>query len=148
MSELDTDNLHARLVIAPSGMAIIGAMRFAVPGVFATALFVVAAAGIWYAVLRPLAPYEDDDEDGELESHRSEQSPMVAGPCGEPGPLRASLSPSSRCSRRPQQQQPLPPASPAGRAWATWWPNTGRATSRSMPPGWRRPTRAPRPATS
>jgi quinol monooxygenase YgiN len=72
--ELDTDNLHAVMVIAPSGIAIIGAMRFAVPGVFATALFVVAAAGIWYAVLRPLAPYEDDDEDEEFEGHRGERS--------------------------------------------------------------------------
>ncbi|MEU7832713.1 MULTISPECIES: antibiotic biosynthesis monooxygenase [unclassified Nonomuraea] len=72
--ELDTDNLHAVMVIAPSGIAIIGAMRFAVPGFFATALFVVAAAGIWYAVLRPLAPYEDDDEDDELEGHRGERS--------------------------------------------------------------------------
>ncbi|MDF2711790.1 MAG: hypothetical protein K0R62_7442, partial [Nonomuraea muscovyensis] len=68
--EYDTDNLHAVLVVAPSALAVLVAMRFAVPGFFTTALFVVAAAGIWYCVLRPLAPYEDDEEDDEPERHR------------------------------------------------------------------------------
>ncbi|WP_049559451.1 putative quinol monooxygenase [Nonomuraea sp. SBT364] len=61
--EYDTDNLHATLVIAPSGLALMGAMQFKVPAVFTVVLLIVAAAAIWYAVLRPLAPYEDDDED-------------------------------------------------------------------------------------
>jgi quinol monooxygenase YgiN len=66
--EYDTDNLHATVVIVPSGLALMGAMRFAVPGVFTTVLLVVAAAAIWYTVLRPLAPYEDDDDfDDEFE---------------------------------------------------------------------------------
>lgn len=61
--DYDTDNLHATLVIAPSGIALVGALRFSVPGVFTTALLLVAAAGIWYSVLRPLAPYDDEDEE-------------------------------------------------------------------------------------
>ncbi|WP_406673754.1 antibiotic biosynthesis monooxygenase [Nonomuraea sp. N2-4H] len=61
--EYDTDNLHATAVIVPSGLALIGAMRFAVPGLFATVLLAVAAAAVWYCVLRPLAPYEDDEDD-------------------------------------------------------------------------------------
>ncbi|WP_327088127.1 antibiotic biosynthesis monooxygenase [Nonomuraea sp. NBC_01738] len=61
--DYDTDNLHATLVIAPSAIALVGALRFTVPGIFTTALLVVAAAAIWYSVLRPLAPYEDDEED-------------------------------------------------------------------------------------
>ncbi|WP_188188607.1 putative quinol monooxygenase [Nonomuraea sp. SYSU D8015] len=61
--EYDTDNLHASLVIVPSGIALVGAMRFAVPPLFTTALLAVAGAAIWYTVLRPLAPYEDDEED-------------------------------------------------------------------------------------
>ncbi|NRQ31420.1 hypothetical protein HII36_06140 [Nonomuraea sp. NN258] len=61
--EYDTDNLHTALVIAPSGLALVGALRFTVPAVFTTVLFLVAAAAVWYAVLRPLAPYDDDDED-------------------------------------------------------------------------------------
>ncbi|MFC5834319.1 putative quinol monooxygenase [Nonomuraea insulae] len=61
--EYDTDNLHATVVVVPSGLALVGAMRFAVPPLFATALLAVAAAAVWYTVLRPLAPYEDDDED-------------------------------------------------------------------------------------
>ncbi|MEO3869671.1 antibiotic biosynthesis monooxygenase [Nonomuraea sp. B12E4] len=61
--EYDTDNLHAAAVIVPSGIALVGALRFTVPAVFTTALLLVAAAAIWYTVLRPLAPYEDDDED-------------------------------------------------------------------------------------
>ncbi|MFI6601856.1 putative quinol monooxygenase [Nonomuraea sp. NPDC050536] len=82
--ELDTDNLHATLVIAPSGIALVGAMRFAVPGIFTTALLVVAAAAVWYAVLRPLAPYEDDEEDDiEQPQHapagrRARQEPVPA----------------------------------------------------------------------
>lgn len=63
--EYDTDNLHAVLVIAPSVMAILGAMRFAVPGFFTAALLVVAAAAIWYCALRPLAPYEDEEDEDE-----------------------------------------------------------------------------------
>ncbi|TDD21076.1 antibiotic biosynthesis monooxygenase [Nonomuraea diastatica] len=61
--EYDTDNLHASAVIVPSGLALVGAMRFAVPAVFTTALLAVAAAAVWYTVLRPLAPYEDDEDD-------------------------------------------------------------------------------------
>ncbi|QYC38030.1 Antibiotic biosynthesis monooxygenase [Nonomuraea coxensis DSM 45129] len=61
--EYDTDNLHAALVIAPSGIALVGAMRFTVPPLFTTALLAVAAAAIWYTVLRPLAPYDDEDDD-------------------------------------------------------------------------------------
>ncbi|SEU39889.1 putative quinol monooxygenase [Nonomuraea wenchangensis] len=61
--EYDTDNLHASLVIAPSGIALVGAMRFTVPPLFTTALLAVAAAAIWYTVLRPLAPYDDEDDD-------------------------------------------------------------------------------------
>ncbi|WP_084956018.1 putative quinol monooxygenase [Thermoactinospora rubra] len=61
--DYDLDNLHATLVIAPSTLALLGAMRFSVPGIFTTALLLVAAAGIWYSVLRPLAPYEDEEED-------------------------------------------------------------------------------------
>ncbi|MEU4229293.1 antibiotic biosynthesis monooxygenase [Nonomuraea sp. NPDC026600] len=117
--ELDTDNLHAVMVIAPSGIAIIGAMRFAVPGVFATALFVVAAAGIWYAVLRPLAPYEDDDEDDAPESHRGERSaerPAERSAHGrramrEQDPFPQPVA-ELGMQPPPQQQQPLPPGQP------------------------------------
>ncbi|MFC4112727.1 antibiotic biosynthesis monooxygenase [Nonomuraea zeae] len=78
--EYDTDNLHAAVVVVPSGLALVGAMRFAVPPLFTTALLAVAGAAIWYTVLRPLAPYEDDDEDdfdsdhGERPSRRDERS--------------------------------------------------------------------------
>ncbi|MFD1544384.1 putative quinol monooxygenase [Nonomuraea guangzhouensis] len=116
--ELDTDNLHAVMVIAPSGIAIIGAMRFAVPGIFATALFVVAAAGIWYTVLRPLAPYEDDDEDDAPESHRGERSAERAGERSAHGrrAMREQdpfLPPAAESPMQaPPQQQPLPPGQP------------------------------------
>ncbi|MEV0830712.1 putative quinol monooxygenase [Nonomuraea rubra] len=72
--EYDTDNLHATVVIVPSGLALVGAMRFPVPGLFTTALLAVAAAAVWYTVLRPLAPYEDDDED-DFDDDREERSP-------------------------------------------------------------------------
>ncbi|MEV0997460.1 antibiotic biosynthesis monooxygenase [Nonomuraea sp. NPDC050202] len=72
--EYDTDNLHATVVIVPSGLALVGAMRFPVPGLFTTALLAVAAAAVWYTVLRPLAPYEDDDED-DFDDDHEERSP-------------------------------------------------------------------------
>ncbi|WP_433436743.1 antibiotic biosynthesis monooxygenase [Nonomuraea sp. CA-141351] len=72
--EYDTDNMHAALVIVPSGLALVGAMRFTVAALFTTALLVVAGAAVWYTVLRPLAPYEDDDEDDFGPDH-DERSP-------------------------------------------------------------------------
>ncbi|MEU6719478.1 antibiotic biosynthesis monooxygenase [Nonomuraea sp. NPDC046802] len=119
--EYDTDNLHAVVVVVPSAMALVGAMRFAVPPFFTTALLAVAAAAVWYTVLRPLAPYDDEDEDDfapdrdqrpsrredrsqgreEPMRHREErpmyrderqQSPMPAGHRAEPGPA-ADLPP-------------------------------------------------------
>lgn len=94
--EYDTDNLHASLVIVPSGLALMGGMRFAVPGVITTVLLVVAAAAIWYCVLRPLAPYEDDDDFDDFDDeprqerrpagHRMEPEPVAASPHG-PAPV-------------------------------------------------------------
>ncbi|MGW0066864.1 antibiotic biosynthesis monooxygenase [Streptosporangium sandarakinum] len=63
--EYDADNMHALLVLGPTGLALVGAMSFAVPGMFTALLLCVTAAAVWYSLLRPLAPYEDDeDEDG------------------------------------------------------------------------------------
>ncbi|GAA4057253.1 putative quinol monooxygenase [Nonomuraea soli] len=79
--EYDTDNLHAALVIAPSGLALLGALRFTVPPIFTTALLLVAGAGIWYSVLRPLAPYEDDEEDDDIDrayAKRAVDTPAVS----------------------------------------------------------------------
>ncbi|MFJ2028374.1 antibiotic biosynthesis monooxygenase [Streptosporangium sp. NPDC087985] len=61
--DYDADNMHALLALGPTGLALIGAMSFAVPGMFTALLLCVTAAAVWYVVLRPLAPYEDDDED-------------------------------------------------------------------------------------
>jgi quinol monooxygenase YgiN len=114
--EYDTDNLHASLVIVPSGIALVGAMRFAVQPLFTTALLAVAGAAIWYTVLRPLAPYEDEDEDdvhdttkpvGARSEHREER-PMPPGersPRGhrgmpEPVPMPAADLPPGQ-PRRP-----------------------------------------------
>ncbi|MEU0563975.1 antibiotic biosynthesis monooxygenase [Nonomuraea sp. NPDC005983] len=90
--EYDTDNLHAVAVIAPSGIALIGAVRFSVPGIFTTALFVVAAAAIWYCVLRPLAPYEDDEDEVEVEQERR-PSPRRAAAAEQQAPTVSSRSP-------------------------------------------------------
>ncbi|WP_219471005.1 putative quinol monooxygenase [Nonomuraea rhizosphaerae] len=117
--EEDTDNLHAVLVIVPSGIALIGAMRFAVPGVFATALLAVAAAAIWYTVLRPLAPYEDEEEDEAPDRRAGDRrAPDRRGERTSPG-RRAMRErdpfPESDPFYRPvaeMQQQGLPPQQP------------------------------------
>ncbi|WP_433249824.1 antibiotic biosynthesis monooxygenase [Streptosporangium sp. CA-135522] len=61
--DYDADNMHALLALGPTGLALLGAVSFTVPGVFTVLLLCVTAAAVWYAVLRPLAPYEDEDED-------------------------------------------------------------------------------------
>ncbi|GGS77692.1 putative quinol monooxygenase [Nonomuraea spiralis] len=96
--EYDTDNLHAVLVIAPSSVALVGAMRFAVPPLFTTALLAVAAAAIWYTVLRPLAPYEDDDED-EMEAPEEDRE-RRPGRRAAPEPVPAAEPPPVAPPRR------------------------------------------------
>ncbi len=89
--DYDTDNLHASLVIAPSAIALVGSVRFSVPALFTVALLVVAAAAIWYCVLRPLAPY-DEEEDDIAEEHwdsrpagrRAASAPQPAAPQPQP----------------------------------------------------------------
>ncbi|WP_113701144.1 putative quinol monooxygenase [Nonomuraea lactucae] len=114
--EYDTDNLHAVLVIAPSTLAILGAMRFAVPGFFTTALLVVAAAAIWYCVLRPLAPYEDDED--EMDRRDREHAPAghrsaSEGRGGSPVPPRPQ--PVASAEQPPPMQPPMqPPGQPPG----------------------------------
>ncbi|MDP9847306.1 putative quinol monooxygenase [Streptosporangium lutulentum] len=61
--DYDADNMHALLVLGPTGLALVGSMSFTVPGMFAALLLCVTAAAVWYVVLRPLAPYEDEDEE-------------------------------------------------------------------------------------
>ncbi|MEU7893560.1 antibiotic biosynthesis monooxygenase [Nonomuraea sp. NPDC049152] len=85
--EYDTDNLHASLVVAPSAIALVGSVRFSVPAFFTVALLVVAAAAIWYSVLRPLAPYDEEDDDIGEEAwgsrpagRRAASSPQPAAP--------------------------------------------------------------------
>ncbi|WP_214409948.1 putative quinol monooxygenase [Sphaerisporangium fuscum] len=65
--DVDADNMHAGVVLAPTGLALVGAVRFAIPGVFAALVVTLMVGAVWYAVARPLAPYDeerdDDDED-------------------------------------------------------------------------------------
>ncbi|MFD0888133.1 hypothetical protein ACFQ08_26635, partial [Streptosporangium algeriense] len=76
--DYDADNLHAMLVLAPVGLAAIGAVSFSVPGMFTIILLAVAGAAVWYVVLRPLAPYEDDDEEEPVEEARRDRHPRPA----------------------------------------------------------------------
>ncbi|MFI7701767.1 putative quinol monooxygenase [Nonomuraea sp. NPDC049480] len=117
--EYDTDNLHASLVIVPSGMALVGAMRFTVPPLFTTALLAVAGAAIWYTVLRPLAPYEDEDEDefsgpkeqvGPRAQHREER-PM---PPDDRSPRGRRAMPEPMPMPAPADLPPGPPRRPTG----------------------------------
>lgn len=73
--DYDADNMHALLVLGPTGLALVGAVSFAVPGMFTALLLFVTAAAVWYAMLRPLAPYEDDDEDAADGDDEWEDSP-------------------------------------------------------------------------
>ncbi|WP_080043667.1 putative quinol monooxygenase [[Actinomadura] parvosata] len=122
--EYDTDNLHATVVVVPSGLALVGALRFAVAPLFTTALLAVAAAAVWYTVLRPLAPYEDDDEDDfdddreprssrrEERSQRREEPPVPrAMPRPTPGEERPLALDEHRMTpgERPMFRDEVPP---------------------------------------
>ncbi|GAA3109394.1 hypothetical protein [Streptosporangium carneum] len=73
--DYDADNMHALLVLGPTGLAMVGAVSFAVPGMFTILLLCVTAAAVWYVVLRPLAPYEDDDEEEPRDDKQSDPRP-------------------------------------------------------------------------
>ncbi|MBG0827330.1 hypothetical protein HS041_06085 [Planomonospora sp. ID67723] len=72
--DYDADNMHALLVLGPTGLALAGAVSFPVAGMLTVLLLLVTAAAVWYAVLRPLAPYEDEDED-DLDDDWDDQRP-------------------------------------------------------------------------
>ncbi|WP_433499282.1 hypothetical protein ACQP1K_02680 [Sphaerimonospora sp. CA-214678] len=61
--DYDADNMNASVVLAPAGMALSAALELTLPGILIVALMAATAGGIWYAVARPLAPYDDEDED-------------------------------------------------------------------------------------
>ncbi|MFI6888635.1 putative quinol monooxygenase [Streptosporangium canum] len=82
--DYDADNMHALLAIGPTGLALIGAVSFTVPGLFTALLLFVTAAAVWYVVLRPLAPYEDEDEDDEPEDDWEERRPVGRRAATEP----------------------------------------------------------------
>ncbi|GIH90938.1 antibiotic biosynthesis monooxygenase [Planobispora siamensis] len=100
--DYDTDNMHALLVVGPTGLALAVAFTFGVPGMFTALLLTATAAAVWYAVLRPLAPYEDDedfDDDYDDYEERRPSRPVpdpprdvqVAGRRVTPGPSAAAL---------------------------------------------------------
>nr|WP_055504629.1 antibiotic biosynthesis monooxygenase [Nonomuraea pusilla] len=122
--DYDTDNLHATLVVAPSGIALVGAMRFTVPALFTTALLAVAGAAVWYTVLRPLAPYEDDEDDDDFDDEPPSRGRRAApepgrrhlddarGPLSEPLGRRVAPEPVTMAAEAPPPVAP-PPAPPS-----------------------------------
>ncbi|WP_147425389.1 putative quinol monooxygenase [Bailinhaonella thermotolerans] len=73
--EYDADNLHAALAVVPTGLGLVAAVHFQLPGVVAVPLIALSAGSVWYAVARPLAPYDEDDEDDEDEDDWEEPRP-------------------------------------------------------------------------
>ncbi|GII88471.1 hypothetical protein Ssi03_64610 [Sphaerisporangium siamense] len=101
----DADNMHAGVVLTPTGLAIVGAVRFAIPGVFAALVITLMVGAVWYAVARPLAPYDEERDD----SDDWEEDPAPARRRG-PEPSRPLQAP-----ERPEatREAPLPPPAPA-----------------------------------
>jgi quinol monooxygenase YgiN len=119
--DYDADNLHATLVLVPTGIALVGAVRFAIPAIFVTVLLTATAAGIWYTLLRPLAPYEDEEDEIDSEDRVWERAPQRRrdpGPDadrrpapardGQPGPARQP----ARHPSEPPGPVVRPPAQP------------------------------------
>ncbi|WP_449063689.1 antibiotic biosynthesis monooxygenase [Planomonospora algeriensis] len=78
--DYDTDNMHALGVLAPTGLALVGACAFGAPGTLIVLLHLLVAAAVWYAVLRPLAPYDDEDDDDFEEDDWEDRRPKLAPP--------------------------------------------------------------------
>ncbi|MFC4589019.1 antibiotic biosynthesis monooxygenase [Sphaerisporangium corydalis] len=74
--DVDADNMHAGVVLAPTGLALVGAVRFAIPGVFAALVITLMVGAVWYAVARPLAPY-DEERDGADDDDWDDERPPV-----------------------------------------------------------------------
>jgi quinol monooxygenase YgiN len=98
--DYDIDNMQATVVLAPAGMVLSAALELGLPAILVVVLMAVTAGGIWYAVARPLAPYEDDDEEEDDEpdewlgrSRRAadRHEPQVASPPIPPAPRRSGL---------------------------------------------------------
>ncbi|WP_066360908.1 putative quinol monooxygenase [Herbidospora mongoliensis] len=79
--DYDADNMNATVVLAPIGMAVIGSQLFTVQGIFVATLLAAIPGGIWYAVSRPLAPYDDEEA-------AQAPSPQQQGPPSGPMPVQ------------------------------------------------------------
>ncbi|WP_203881798.1 putative quinol monooxygenase [Planotetraspora kaengkrachanensis] len=90
--DYDIDNMQATVVLAPAGMLLSGALALGLPSILVVILMAASAGGVWYAVSRPLAPYEEDDE----EDHESEEW--------------SGRSRRSADRHEPQAAPPIPPA--------------------------------------
>ncbi|WP_067170881.1 hypothetical protein [Microtetraspora niveoalba] len=66
--DYDLDNMNATVALAPGGIAVSAALEFALPGIVVVAAMAATAGGVWFALARPLAPYEDEDDEGDEEA--------------------------------------------------------------------------------
>ncbi|MFC7386181.1 antibiotic biosynthesis monooxygenase [Sphaerisporangium rhizosphaerae] len=101
--DVDADNMHAGVVLAPTGLALVGAVRFAIPGVFAALVTILMVGAVWYAVARPLAPYDedrdgpdDDWDDARPAARRRPAEPEAPYESSGPLPATPAMSPPRR----------------------------------------------------
>ncbi len=101
--DYDVDNMNATVVLAPAGMAISGVLEFGLPGLVVVVVLAASAGGVWYAVARPLAPYDDEDEDdeapeeewqgrrgGRADNALRAETRVPSAPSGPPAPPRGA----------------------------------------------------------
>ncbi|MEW9527684.1 hypothetical protein [Microbispora sp. NPDC049125] len=113
--DYDADNMNATVVLAPAGMALAGALELTLPGLVIVPLMAAAAGGVWYAVARPLAPYDDEDDEDDApddEWEGRQQQGRGHRAAGRAEPAMPPVSPVSAAS--PMPPSPVPPPSPAG----------------------------------
>ncbi|GGO13888.1 hypothetical protein GCM10010116_28050 [Microbispora rosea subsp. aerata] len=117
--DYDVDNMNATVVLAPAGMAISGVLEFGLPGLVAVVVLAASAGGVWYAVARPLAPY-DDEEDEDDDLAEDEWQERRGG--------RRATGTASRAETRVPSAPSGPPAPPRGAP-------AGPAGPGAVPPG-------------
>ncbi|MFC0865256.1 putative quinol monooxygenase [Sphaerimonospora cavernae] len=76
--DYDVDNMNATVVLAPAGMALSAALELTLPGIVIVALMAATAGGIWYAVARPLAPYDDEDDEDDDDGYDATEGRSAA----------------------------------------------------------------------
>ncbi|GLW98375.1 antibiotic biosynthesis monooxygenase [Microtetraspora sp. NBRC 16547] len=98
--DYDLDNMNATVALAPGGIAVSVALEFTLPGIVVVAAMAATAGAVWYALARPLAPYEDDEDEDEENDREPEDEWSRRGRRGAEARSEARSEPPAQATPR------------------------------------------------